>query len=67
MDYRRYAFGHYARSAWIRCDECGPSPDEPVYVWQGSDREINLALPINAVMHHEIAAHASNPASRIRK
>lgn len=60
MDYRRYALGTYARAKWVVCNECG-NPDRPHPVWQGSDREVNMALIVNAVLQHEIAAHASRP------
>lgn len=66
MDYRRYALGSHERNKWVICNECS-TPDKPLLVWQGADREFNFALVVNAVMHHEIAAHASNPTSVKRK
>lgn len=66
MDYRRYAQGHYARAIWVECIDCG-TRDKPVHVWEGAERQVNFAFIINAVMQHEIAAHASNPTLRSKK
>lgn len=66
MDYARYSLGHYLDSMWIECTECGKA-DKPVFVWQRHERATNLILPVSAVMHHEIAAHASNPVAKLRK
>lgn len=61
MDYRRYALGTYARNKWVVCNDCG-NPDKPHPVWQGSEREVNFAMLVNAVMEHEIRIHLSRPA-----
>lgn len=60
MDYRRYALGTYGRIKWIECTDCG-NADKPNYVWQGHERAVNFSFLVNAVMQHEIAAHASMP------
>ena len=61
MDYSRYALGHYARSYWIYCVECTKNKDEPHYVFRREEREVNMTLPVNAIVQHEVAAHLSNP------
>jgi hypothetical protein len=66
MDYRRYSLGSYARNFWIECNECGTA-NEPHYVFQRSERAVNLAEALNLVMHHEIAAHISNPTTSVIK
>lgn len=60
MDYARYALGSYARKKWVVCTECS-TPDKPVTVWEGAEREYNFAFVVNAVMHHEIASHENRP------
>lgn len=66
MDYRRYAIGSLELRKWVVCNECG-TPDKPSYVWQSNDREQNFALVVNAVMLHELTAHASTPHTSVKR